>query len=389
MNRGIVFLVLGAMISTAQAQYTDIGGWAGLTLEQKVKKDWSWSLKWENRWSMAGTWHDRGFVNAGVAYKLNKMWSAEAQWRWVERQRDAGFYESVRRFAVRLDGKAKRGPGQWKWRLMTTKAWNPMTGMEGNAVSEDLVQRFRLGYAWSPSNSWSLVPSYEVFMKDMAGGSAELSSRFQLQLKREINKQWTVGTAYVWSDEWQSADPWDEHVIRLNVTWQLPDVKGKDRKGKGRKKTIPPARVYSSNGKRWSPQRQSVGRCNSAQIYLSEVHAKGDPADYIEVRNAAQEPCDLEGWELTDNQDQPGLVFGTMILPSGGCWLGYESGKGSFSFGISAESEIIYLKIPSGEVRSWTLPLAEKKRSVSFDMLGNNWFSEPSPGSANPDDSSD
>jgi hypothetical protein len=119
------------------------------------------------------------------------------------------------------------------------------------------------------------------------------------------------------------------------------------------------------------------------------VHAKGDPADYIELRNAAQEPCDLEGWELTDNQDQPGLVFGTMILPSGGCWLGYESGKGSFSFGISAESEIIYLKIPSGEVRSWALPLAEKKRSVSFDMLGNKWFSAPSPGSVNPDDSSD
>ena len=108
MNRGIAFLVLSAVIGTAQAQYTDIGGWAGITLEQKVKKDWSWSLKWENRWSMGGTWHDRVFVNAGVAYKLNKMWSAEVQWRWIERQRDPGFYEPSRRFAVRLDGKAKQ-----------------------------------------------------------------------------------------------------------------------------------------------------------------------------------------------------------------------------------------------------------------------------------------
>ncbi len=384
MNRGIVFLLLCAVISTSQAQYTDTGGWAGLSLEQKIKKDWSWSLKWENRWSMAGTWHDRGFVNAGVAYKLNKIWSAEVQCRWIERQRDAGFYEPGRRFAVRFDGKAKSGPGQWKWRLMTTKAWNPMTGLEGNAASEDLVQRFRLGYAWSPSNSWSLVTSYEVFLKDMAGGSAASSSRFQMQLKRKINKQWTVGTAYVWSNEWQSVDPWAEHVMRLNVTWRLPDFKRK-----GRKKIIPPARVYSSSGKRWSPQRQLAGRCNSEQIYLSEVHAKGDPADYIEVRNAAQEPCDLEGWELTDNLDQPGLVFGPMILPSGGCWLGYESGKESFSFGISAESEIIYLKIPSGELRSWTLPLAEKKRSVSIDISGNQWFSTPSPGSPNPDGARD
>jgi len=218
----------------------------------------------------------------------------------------------------------------------------------------------------------------------MAGGSAASSSRFQMQLKRKINKQWTVGTAYVWSDEWQSVDPWAEHVMRLNVTWRLPDFKRK-----GRKKIIPPARVYSSSGKRWSPQRQLAGRCNSEQIYLSEVHAKGDPADYIEVRNAAQEPCDLEGWELTDNLDQPGLVFGPMILPSGGCWLGYESGRGSFSFGISAESEIIYLKIPSGELRSWTLPLAEKKRSVSIDISGNQWFSTPSPGSPNPDGARD
>ena len=130
MRKGLVIICVLFGFSSTHAQYTDFGGWAGMGVDQKIKKDWSWSLKWENRWSMGGTYHDRSFVNAGVNYKLNKTWSAELQWRWIERQRNPGFYEPGRRFAFRLNGKAKGGPGEWKWRLMTTKAWNPMSSAE-------------------------------------------------------------------------------------------------------------------------------------------------------------------------------------------------------------------------------------------------------------------
>ena len=86
MRQSTILIFFLAALLTAKAQYTDTGVWLGVAVDQKVNKDWSWSLKWENRWSMGGTWHDRGFVNAGVGYRLNKIWRAAAQLRWFDRQ---------------------------------------------------------------------------------------------------------------------------------------------------------------------------------------------------------------------------------------------------------------------------------------------------------------
>lgn len=384
MREGLVIICLLLGFSSTHAQYTDFGGWAGMGVDQKIKKDWSWSLKWENRWSMGGTYHDRSFVNAGLNYKLNKIWSAELQWRWIERQRNQGFYEPGRRFAFRLNGKAKGGPGEWKWRLMTTKAWNPMSSAEGGIVVDDLVQRVRLGYALELMDRWTLVPSYEVFSKNWGGDSPDLSSRLQVQLKHELTKKMSVSLAYVWSDEWTTTDPWMEHVMRLNVSWKLPKWSANTRKP-----NVPSARVYAGNGKRWSPPRQSYPTCKSGQIFISEVHAKGVPADYIELRNASSETCDLIGWSLTDELQSEDLRFGTTVLPPEGCWLGYQKGKGSFSFGISSDLETIYLKNPEGEVELLEVRFDDPNRSVTIDIVGNQRATIPSPGESNAKDSED
>ena len=384
MRQSTILIFFLAALLTAKAQYTDTGVWLGVAVDQKVNKDWNWSLKWENRWSMGGTWHDRGFVNAGVGYRLNKTWRAAAQLRWIERQRSLGAYESGRRFAFRLDGKAKSGQGEWKWRLMTTKAWKSMAFNEGASISENLVQRFRLGYARELFDRWTLVPSYEFFAKDIESGSVDWSTRVQVQLKHDINQQLSTSFAYVWSDEWQTSDPWSEHVIRFNINWRLPDFKIRKRK-----QSAPAARVYGAEGKRWSPPRQTFGQCVIDQLYLSEVHPKGKPSDFIELRSMSSVPCDLRDFSLTDDLNEEGLVFGTTILPPGGCWLGYEGGKESFSFGISAGGETIYLKLSSDEFRFWEVNSEDDKRSVSFDSRGNQKASVPSPGRSESSESED
>ncbi len=382
MQKGLFLTLCLLGFATAQAQYTDTGGWLGFGVDQKLDKDWSWSMKWENRWSMGGTWHDRGFVNTGIGYKLNKNWSLGVQLRWIERQRSKGFYASGRRIAVRLNGEAKGGPGEWKWRLMSTKAWGPHALSEEMDISDDLVQRVRLGYAWQVRDGWTLVPSYEVFSKNLNQRSMDLSSRLQLQLRHKINKRLNASLAYLWSDEWQTDDPWREHVIRFNLNWKLPDWKGNDRK-----RSVPAARTYATDGNRRSKGRQSVSQCKSSQVFVSEVHAKGDPADFIELSNASTEPCSLKGWSLTDDLEKAGLVFGSTVLPPEGCWLGYQNGKDSFSFGVSTDFEIIYFKNSAGGVQVLELLISNPKQSVSLDINGNKWITPPSPGRPNPKDS--
>jgi hypothetical protein len=119
------------------------------------------------------------------------------------------------------------------------------------------------------------------------------------------------------------------------------------------------------------------------------VHAKGVPADYIELRNASSETCDLTGWSLTDELQSEDLHFGTTVLPPEGCWLGYQKGKGSFSFGISSNLETIYLKNPEGEVELLEVRFDDPNRSVTIDIVGNQRATIPSPGESNAKDSED
>jgi uncharacterized protein YfiM (DUF2279 family) len=70
--------------------------------------------------------------------------------------------------------------------------------------------------------------------------------------------------------------------------------------------------------------------CTKSAISISEAHGTGgnvpgSPADYIELYNAGP-ACSLMCWQLDDNPAQTDLIFGDVIIPAQGYWLGYRHG---------------------------------------------------------------
>ena len=129
--------------------------------------------------------------------------------------------------------------------------------------------------------------------------------------------------------------------------------------------------------------------CNLNDIYVSEAHTSGDPEDYIEIFNSGATSCSLEGFKLDDNQELDDLIFGDIILPAGGYWIGYEDEDSSFTSGLSSNGDEVWLADPVGNTKMISLNASLEFNGVqlsqSFTSLGEGCYTNPTPGQGNAD----
>lgn len=374
--RSVVLLVCSVLAVSANGQYTDAECWVGTGVGQSLNKTWSWSLQWENRWTQGASWHEQGLVDAALEYRVNKHWDLNMQWRFSERQQLDGGYAARRRIALRAIGSWKVGQGKWTARLMTTEDWNarPLfsgSRPEGQATPLMPTVRSRVGYGHRLNDWLDAEVSWEVFHRQ--GG--RWSERWQASLGAELSKRWDVEVSYLWGNEWLEPDPWRSHVLRIQTSFAL-------RKADQPFKRIPPARVYA-RGKRAS-MSGTCSECVADQIRITEVHAQGEPADYIEVQNASDAACSLAGWRITDDLTEVGWELPGGCLAPGSVVLGYENGRGGFPFGLSASGEVLFLLDPEGNVKRQiqVFPTLDN-RAQGRTETGDWSFVEPSPGRVN------
>ncbi len=371
--RGIVLLTCAAFAAVASGQYTDTECWVGTGVGQSLNKTWSWSLQWENRWTQGASWHEQGLVDVALEYRMNKHWDLNVQYRFAERQQFDGGYAARRRIALRAVGRWKTGRGKWTTRIMTSENWAARPWFSG-ALPEGQVApsmptvRSRVAYGHRVTNRLDAELSWEVFHRQ--GG--RWSERWQVSLGTKLSKQWDLELAYLWGNQWLDPDPWRSHVLRIQTSYSL-------RNAERPFKRIPSTLVYSA-GKR-SAIKGACPVCTSDQVRITEIHAKGIPADYIEVQNNSNAICSLKGWRITDDLTADGWVLPEGCLAPGAVLLGYEKGRGGFLFGLSTSGEVLFLLDPEGNVKRQiqVLPSTEN-RAQGIGKMGDWSFVEPSPG---------
>ena len=362
--------------ASASGQYNDIECWVGSGLAQSINKDWSWSLQWENRWTQGASWHDQGLVDLALEYRLSKHWDLNAQWRLSERQGLHGAYVARRRFALRTIGSWRVGSGKLTTRIMTAEDWTART-LFSSALAETKITpstptiRWRLGYNQRLTNRLLAGASWEVFRRE--GG--RWSERWRAGLDFQLSKRLGFELGYLWENEWLNTDPWRSHVVRIQTSYSI-------RKAKQVFNRIPATRVYAPVDQALANARCPV--CQIDQVRITEVHNKGEPADYIEIQNLSDATCSLEGWRITDDLTKSGWVLPGACLVSGALVLGYENGRRGFSFGLSASGEVLFLIDQEGNVKRQIQVLpAVGGRSQGPGEKGVWSFLEPSPGKVN------
>ncbi|RPG57585.1 MAG: hypothetical protein CBD51_007385, partial [Flavobacteriales bacterium TMED191] len=123
--------------------------------------------------------------------------------------------------------------------------------------------------------------------------------------------------------------------------------------------------------------------CVIGTVYVSEAHGSGDPEDYIELYNSGTEDCSLEGIMIDDSETMSDLTFGSVIISAGGYWIGYQDGEGSFTSGLSADGDYVYLSDGNNTLSVVVGP--SSGLSHSYDEYGVSCLTSPTPGYANDD----
>lgn len=130
--------------------------------------------------------------------------------------------------------------------------------------------------------------------------------------------------------------------------------------------------------------------CSNASSYLDPE--SGQFSDWIELYNVGNEPINLEGFFLSDDEKDLGKwAFPPGIsIPAQGYLLVFADNLNEglhLNFGLSKDGEAIYLTGPNGAIHDF-VEFGQQKPDVSYGRnqakpLEWGWFGEPTPGKAN------
>lgn len=355
---------------TALAQ----GTWIGAGLKGEAPGPWSWSAQVESRQLPAH--HETAFLDLSVARTWGDHFEADLQWR-SALEHGASNYVPEHRLALRLTGTT----GPFAARFMAQEArpylvapdW--ATGPQGR-----VALRARLGYTGPWWGAVRFGVSSEAFWRGTHQNLAYAQLRNRLDADLRLSKSDRITLGYQLEI---SATGQPDHVVRLGFSHDLGEWHPfADRKERRRRAAIPAARSFDATGTPIVTAGRSAQLpvCRAGQVFLSEVHANGTPADYIELHNPTAEDCRLTGWRFDDAAVLEDWLGTDEVVPAYGCWVAFSEGPGGFSSGLSADGEAVYLAAPGGEPEKVTLRPNNSKDAETFDKSGGSALLPPSIG---------
>ena len=133
-----------------------------------------------------------------------------------------------------------------------------------------------------------------------------------------------------------------------------------------------------------------VAPCTIDNLYVSEAHTSGDPADYIEIYNAGSE-CSMAGMMLDDSASMEDMTFGDNVtLAAGDYWLGYKNDANSFGSGLSSGGDEVHLCDTAGNCENVVLGPSEadsagtpQAAAQCFTPEGEGCYCDGTPGTDN------
>jgi hypothetical protein len=144
----------------------------------------------------------------------------------------------------------------------------------------------------------------------------------------------------------------------------------------------------SNSVQTWSPDRLLISEASS--INSSFEDEDGDTPDWIELFNGTGQDIDLNGWSLSDDNDDLGKwSIGNVSIAAGEHLLIWASGKdrlGHSNFKLSSKGETVSLSHQAGEVVD-SLAVEGLVNDTSIGRSTKNgevvYFDEPTPGARN------
>ena len=137
------------------AQQSDFGAWATLSLEKKLKRNFSATLSEEIRFFQNLQRFNLAYTNVGLSYKLNKAIKFSAVYRFIQKSRDENTISWRHRIYVDLQIKQKYYPITIAYRTRLQSQVRDFYTSDDGKIPErywrnKLDLRYEIGYGFSP-----------------------------------------------------------------------------------------------------------------------------------------------------------------------------------------------------------------------------------------------
>ena len=176
-----LFFFVSSYVVFAQNGQDDFALLTQVGIQKKWKHNWSTDLAFRAFWNENVTEFNRGFVNAGIGYDINKRWSAGANFRFYEVKNLANFYEERFRLFIDL---AYEQPIANRWSL----SWRGRVQRQSyGGLSDDGYQpakyllRNKFALSYQHNWYWSFYASGEPFVSLKSPQKNNLVSNFRTE----------------------------------------------------------------------------------------------------------------------------------------------------------------------------------------------------------------
>ncbi len=221
-NKTVFFFLLllfsiGSLISSAQVN--DAGMWLSLNAEKKITPALSFNLSEEFRFNENLLELGSFFTDAGVSYKISKMFRISANYRFSNKRRIDDSYSKRHRYYVDLVIRKNFNPLVFSFRTRYQSQYSDMFSSSDGLISSSYIReklqiKFDLNKKYSP-----YVYSELYYSLNNPKGNRIDNMRYAAGIEYSINRMHSIDLFYLIQNEMNVKSPVRDFVIGLGYNF--------------------------------------------------------------------------------------------------------------------------------------------------------------------------
>jgi hypothetical protein len=221
MNRFFVVLLFFSLPSLTFSQVNDAGMWYSLGLEKKLSQKFSAEfgaeLRMNENFAEAGTY----YTEAGIGYRVNKVVSVSAGYRFIQKRRVEDTYSTRHRFLINLNMRHKIEMFSFAGRVRYQSQYSDVNSSEVGKIPDNYI-RTKLTAKVDLEKRYTPYFSYEAFFHvNRPEGALYDNYRIAVGIEYEFSKKSAIDLGYMIDREINVSDPWTNYVFSLGWNYKL------------------------------------------------------------------------------------------------------------------------------------------------------------------------
>lgn len=209
----------------ALAQQNDFGAWATLSLDKKLKRNFSASFSEEIRFFQNLQRFNLSYTNVGLGYKLNKSIKFSAVYRFIQKSRDENTISWRHRIYVDLQIKQKYYPFTFAYRARLQSQVRDFYTSDDGKIPERYWRnkfdlRYEIGYGFSPYIAAEFRYQFKND-RNIEANNKFNRGRYYLGVQYQLTEAKTVDLYFMNQREFNVNNPERNYILGLEYAYSF------------------------------------------------------------------------------------------------------------------------------------------------------------------------